>query len=354
MKQEIKIGSKVLSPSSPYIIAEMSANHLMDFNRAKEIVRVAKECGADAVKLQTYRPDTITLDVHTDEFLCTPGSPWDGMNLFDLYKTAYTPWEWHADLFAYARKIGIDCFSTPFDLTAVDFLHQFDMPAFKIASFEINDIPLIEKAAKEGKPIILSTGIAKIEDIELAIETCKKAGNDQIVLLKCISSYPALYKDFNLRTIPDIPQRFDCVVGISDHSMGSCIPISAVTLGACVIEKHLTLSRADGGPDGSFSMEPAEFKAMVEDVKRVCEAQGSITYELTEKQENSRPRSRSLYVSADIKKGEAFTPENIKSVRPGYGLHTKYYYDILGKTALCDLTMGSALKWDYISKEESL
>ena len=351
MKKEIQIGSKILSSSSPYIIAEMSANHLQDLNRAKDIILAAKECGANAVKLQTYRPDTITLDVHNDEFLCTPGSPWDGMNLFDLYKTAYTPWEWHAELFAYAKEIGIDCFSTPFDLTAVDFLKEFDMPAVKIASFEINDIPLIDKAARLGKPVILSTGIADIEDINLAIDTCLKAGNDSIVLLKCISAYPAPYKDFNLRTIPDMADKFNCVVGISDHSMGSCIPISAVTLGACVIEKHLTLSRADGGPDGSFSMEPAEFKSMVDDIRNICEAQGSVCYELTDKQKNSKPRSRSLYVSEDIKEGELFTENNIKSVRPGYGLHTKYYYDILGKKALCSLKKGTALKWDYISKE---
>lgn len=348
MEREIKIGSKVLSSSSPYIIAEMSANHLQDINRAKDIILAARESGADAVKLQTYRPDTITLDVHNEEFLCTPGSPWEGMNLFDLYKTAYTPWEWHKELFDYAKEIGIDCFSTPFDLTAVDFLSQFDMPAVKIASFEINDIPLIEKAARLGKPIIISTGIAEIEDINLAIETCHKAGNNQVVLLKCISSYPAPYSEFNLKTIPDMADKFGCTVGISDHSMGSCIPISAVTLGACVIEKHMTLSRADGGPDGSFSMEPAEFKSMVEDVRNICAAQGTVTYELTDKQKNARPRSRSLYISEDIKAGEEFTPSNIKSVRPGYGLHTKYYYEILGKKAACDLTKGTALKWDYI------
>lgn len=348
MEREIKIGSKVLSSSSPYIIAEMSANHLQDINRAKDIILAARESGADAVKLQTYRPDTITLDVHNEEFLCTPGSPWEGMNLFDLYKTAYTPWEWHKELFDYAKEIGIDCFSTPFDLTAVDFLSQFDMPAVKIASFEINDIPLIEKAARLGKPIIISTGIAEIEDINLAIETCHKAGNNQVVLLKCISSYPAPYSEFNLKTIPDMADKFGCTVGISDHSMGSCIPISAVTLGACVIEKHMTLSRADGGPDGSFSMEPAEFKSMVEDVRNICAAQGTVTYELTDKQKNARPRSRSLYISKDIKAGEEFTPSNIKSVRPGYGLHTKYYYEILGKKAARDLTKGTALKWDYI------
>lgn len=348
MKKEIKIGSKVLSSTSPYIIAEMSANHLMDLERAKAIILAARESGADAIKLQTYRPDTITLDVHNEEFLCTPGSPWEGMNLFDLYKTAYTPWEWHEELFNYAKEIGIDCFSTPFDLTAVDFLSQFDMPAVKIASFEINDIPLIEKAAKLGKPIIISTGIAEIEDINLAIETCHKAGNDQIVLLKCISSYPAPYSEFNLKTIPDMEDKFDCVIGISDHSMGSIIPISAVTLGATVIEKHMTLKRADGGPDGSFSMEPQEFKAMVDDVHNICQALGEVTYELTDKQKNARPRSRSLYVSADIKAGESFSESNIKSVRPGYGLHTKYYYDILGKKAKCDLKMGTALKWDYI------
>ncbi len=348
MNKTILIGNKEVSSASPYIIAEMSANHLQDLGRAKRIILAAKESGADAIKLQTYTPDTITLDVHNSEFLCTPGSPWEGMNLHDLYKTAYTPWEWHAELFAYAKEVGIDCFSSPFDMTAVDFLSQFDPPAYKIASFEINDIPLIEKVAKEKKPVIMSTGIAELADIELAIETCLKAGNDNIVLLKCVSEYPTPYDELNLRTIPDMVERFKCVTGLSDHSMGSAIPVAGVALGAAVIEKHLTLSRADGGPDGSFSMEPAEFKTMVTDIGHIVSGLGKVTYELTEKQKNSRGRSRSLYVSADIKKGEVFTPDNIKSVRPGYGLHTKHYYEILGREAQCDLAKGTALKWEYI------
>ena len=348
MSKTIRIGKKEVSALNPYLIAEMSANHLQDLERAKQIIKAAKDSGADAIKLQTYTPDTITLNVKNDEFLCTPGSPWDGMNLYELYKTAYTPWEWHEELFRYASQIGIDCFSSPFDLSAVDFLHQFDMPAFKIASFEITDIPLIEKVAKEGKPVIISTGIADYNDIKLAVETCHKAGNDQVVLLKCVSEYPTPYPELNLNTIPDMAKEFDCITGLSDHSMGNAVPIAAVTLGAAVIEKHLTLSRADGGPDGSFSMEPAEFREMVTDIDHIISALGHVTYDLTEKQKNSRGRSRSLYVSADIKAGETFTENNIKSVRPGYGLHTKYYYSILGKKAKCDLKLGTALKWDYI------
>ncbi len=348
MNKSIRIGNKIVSSENPYIIAEMSANHLQDINRAKEIIKAAKEAGADAIKLQTYRPDTITLDVHNDEFLCTPGSPWEGMNLFDLYKTAYTPWEWHEELFKCAKEVGLDCFSSPFDHSAVDFLRQFDVPAYKIASFEINDIPLIEKVAKEGKPVIISTGVATLSDIDLAVNTCLKAGNDQVILLKCVSEYPTPYSELNLRTIPHMAETFDCITGLSDHSMGSSVPVAAVTLGAAVIEKHLTLSRADGGPDGSFSMEPSEFKSMVDDINNITKALGHVSYTLTEKQKKSHERSRSLYVSSDIKKGEVFSEKNVKSVRPGYGLHTKYYYDILGKKATCDLKMGTALKWDYI------
>lgn len=353
MRKELMIDGKKLSDKSDtYIIAEMSANHLHNLDRAKRIIDVAKECGADAIKLQTYRPDTITIDCRGPEFMATPGSPWENMNLFELYKEAYTPWEWHGELMNYAKKVGITCFSSPFDLTAIDFLEELNVPAYKIASFELNDIPLIKKAAMTGKPIIMSTGIADMSDIELALRTCKEAGNDKVILLKCVSEYPTPYEEINLRTLTNMSETFDCVVGVSDHSFGSAVAVAGVALGARVIEKHLTLSRKDGGPDGTFSMEPQEFKNMVTDIRNVEKALGKVTYELTEKQKKSKGRSRSLYVVSDIKKGEIFTPDNMRSIRPGYGLHTKYYKDIIGKRASCDIKKGTAMKWNYVEDEE--
>lgn len=353
MRKELMIDGKKLSDKSDtYIIAEMSANHLHNLDRAKMIIDVAKECGADAIKLQTYRPDTITIDCRGPEFMATPGSPWENMNLFELYKEAYTPWEWHGELMDYAKKVGITCFSSPFDLTAIDFLEELNVPAYKIASFELNDIPLIKKAAMTGKPIIMSTGIADMSDIELALRTCKEAGNDKVILLKCVSEYPTPYEEINLRTLTNMSETFDCVVGVSDHSFGSAVAVAGVALGARVIEKHLTLSRKDGGPDGTFSMEPQEFKNMVTDIRNVEKALGKVTYELTEKQKKSKGRSRSLYVVSDIKKGEIFTPDNMRSIRPGYGLHTKYYKDIIGKRASCDIKKGTAMKWNYVEDEE--
>ena len=353
MRKELMIDGKKLSDKSDtYIIAEMSANHLHNLDRAKRIIDVAKECGADAIKLQTYRPDTITIDCRGPEFMATPGSPWENMNLFELYKEAYTPWEWHGELMDYAKKVGITCFSSPFDLTAIDLLEELNVPAYKIASFEINDIPLIKKAAMTGKPIIMSTGIADMSDIELALRTCKEAGNDKVILLKCVSEYPTPYEEINLRTLTNMSETFDCVVGVSDHSFGSAVAVAGVALGARVIEKHLTLSRKDSGPDGTFSMEPQEFKNMVTDIRNVEKALGKVTYELTEKQKKSKGRSRSLYVVSDIKKGEIFTPDNMRSIRPGYGLHTKYYKDIIGKRASCDIKKGTAMKWNYVEDEE--
>ena len=348
MGQNIEIDGKKIGEDQPvYIVAEMSANHLQDINRAKKIIKAAKEAGADAIKLQTYRPDTITVNCRGKEFMATPGSPWEGMNLYELYQTAYTPWEWHKELMEYA-EVGITCFSSPFDLTAVEFLENLNVPAYKIASFEINDIPLIEKAAKTGKPIIISTGIAEIQDIALALDTCHRVGNHQIILLKCVSEYPTPYGELNLKTIQNIPDTFQCIAGLSDHSMGDAVDVAGVTLGAKMIEKHLTLCRADGGPDADFSMEPEEFKTMVENIRNVEKAFGKVTYELTEKQKKSRGRSRSLYVVSDIKKGEVFSEDNVKSVRPGYGLHTKYWGDILGKKAKCDLNKGTAMRWEYV------
>ena len=353
MRKELMIDGKKLSDKSDtYIIAEMSANHLHNLDRAKRIIDVAKECGADAIKLQTYRPDTITIDCRGPEFMATPGSPWENMNLFELYKEAYTPLEWHGELMNYAKKVGITCFSSPFDLTAIDLVEELNVPAYKIASFELNDIPLIKKAAMTGKPIIMSTGIADMSDIELALRTCKEAGNDKVILLKCVSEYPTPYEEINLRTLTNMSETFDCVVGVSDHSFGSAVAVAGVALGARVIEKHLTLSRKDGGPDGTFSMEPQEFKNMLTDIRNVEKALGKVTYELTEKQKKSKGRSRSLYVVSDIKKGEIFTPDNMRSIRPGYGLHTKYYKDIIGKRASCDIKKGTAMKWNYVEDEE--
>ena len=333
-----------------YIIAEMSANHMQDLKRARQIIAEAKQAGADAIKIQTYKPDTLTIDCYGEEFLCTPGSPWEGMNLYELYKTAYTPWEWHDELFECAKENDISMFSTPFDLTAVDFLHKYDMPAFKVASYEINDIPLIRKIARENKPIIISTGLATLSDIELAVDTCKSEGNNKIILLKCVSEYPTPYEDINLNTMVNMKDTFGCTVGLSDHSLGSCVSIAAVALGAKVIEKHFTLSRKDGGADADFSMEPNEFSKMVEDIRNVEKAIGHTTYKLSDRQKKSRERSRSLYVVKDIQKGEIFTEENIKSIRPGYGIHTKHYEQILGKRATENIKKGTALDWEYIVK----
>lgn len=352
MKKTIVIAGKTIGENCPtYVIAEMSANHLQDLERAKKIIKAAKEAGADAIKLQTFRPDTITVDCRGPEFMATPGSPWEGMNLFELYGTAYTPWEWHKELFEYAKECGITCFSSPFDLTAIDLLEELGAPAYKIASFEINDIPLIRKAAKTGKPIIISTGIAELADIELALQTCLEEGNENVILMKCISAYPAPYEEFNLKTIPHMKETFDCLVGLSDHSLGDTVDVAAVALGACMVEKHLTLRRADGGPDGSFSTEPEEFAEMVENIHNIEKAVGKVTYQLTDKQKKSRGRSRSLYIVKDVKKGEQFTADNLKSVRPNFGLHTKYYEELLGKKAACDLEKGTAMKWSYVEGE---
>lgn len=349
MNKNIVIDGKVIGEEGTvYTIAEMSANHLQNLERAKNIIKAAKEAGADAVKLQTYRPDKITVDCRGAEFMATAGSPWEGMNLYDLYSKAYTPWEWHKELFEYAREIGITCFSSPFDLDAVDLLEELNVPAYKIASFEINDIPLIRKVAGTGKPIIISTGIAELADIELAMQTCLEAGNENVILLKCVSEYPTPYEELNLKTISHMKETFDCIVGLSDHSMGTAVDIAGVALGACVVEKHLTLKREDGGPDGLFSMEPMEFAKMISDIRNIEKALGKVTYALTEKQKNSRGRMRSLYIVEDIQKGEKFTDQNLRSIRPGYGLHTKHYESILGKTASCDLKKGTAMKWDYV------
>lgn len=349
MQKQIKIGKKYVGDDAPaFIVAEVSANHLQDFERAKAIIKAAADAGADAVKLQTYTADTITLDCDNDYFQITQGTIWDGTTLYKLYQEAYTPWEWQPELLKYANELGMECFSSPFDPTAVDFMEEMDMPAYKIASFEINDIPLIRKIAKLGKPIIFATGIAYLEDIERALQVCKEEGNEQVILLKCTSQYPSPYEAMNLKVIPNMAEVFDCSTGLSDHSMGCTVAVAAVALGAKMVEKHLTLSRADGGADAEFSMEPAEFKQMVDEIRIVEKALGKVTYELTEQQKRSREDGRSLFVVKDVKEGEVFTEENIRSIRPNFGLHTMYYEDVLGKKAKKDIAKGTPLAWEII------
>lgn len=345
----MNIGNFKINDKSPcFIIAELSANHGHDINIAKETIKAAKECGADAIKLQTYTADTITIDCDNEYFQINQGTLWDGTTLYKLYQEAYTPWEWQKELKEYAESLGLVCFSSPFDKSAVDFLEDLDVPAYKVASFEINDIPLIEYIASKGKPIIISTGIATLEDIELAVETCKKAGNDNIILLKCTSQYPAKLEDANLNTMVDLRERFGFTVGLSDHTMDIEVPITAVALGAKVIEKHFILDRSIGGPDADFSLDKKEFKAMVDSVRKAEKAKGIVSYDLDEKKIKSREFSRSLFIVKDVKKGDIITKENIRSIRPGYGLHTKYYDEVLGKKFNDDLKKGTPLSFDVI------
>lgn len=349
MEKKIKIGNRYVGEGEKtFIVAEVSANHLQDYNRAEAIIRAAKEAGADAVKLQTYTPDTITLDCDNEYFQITQGTIWDGTTLHKLYKTAYMPWEWQPKLMKFANGLGMECFSSPFDASAVDFMNEMNMPAYKVASYEINDIPLIRKIAKLGKPIIFATGIAYLEDIERALRVCKEEGNEQIVLLKCTSAYPTPYEDMNLKVIPNMARVFDVLTGLSDHSMGTAVAVAGVALGAKMVEKHLILSRADGGPDAVFSMEPAEFKQMVDEIRIVEKALGKVTYELTDNQKKSREDGRSLFVVKDVKAGEIFTEDNVRSIRPSFGMHTMYYEEILGKTAKHDIAKGTPLAWEHI------
>lgn len=331
--------------SKIFIIAELSANHGHSLKNALTTVRAAKECGADAIKVQTYTADTLTLDCDNEYFRIQSGTIWDGKTYYQLYQEAYTPWEWHAAIQAEAEKEGLTFFSTPFDFSAVDFLEGLHVPIYKIASFEINDIPLIEYTASKGKPMIISTGIASLADIEEAVNACRRVGNHDITLLKCTSSYPAPVQDANLLTIPNMAQTFGVKVGLSDHTIGHAVPIAAVALGARVIEKHFILDRSIGGPDASFSMTPDEFKLMVEGVRQAEVALGKVSYELTDKVKNSRKFARSLFVAKNIKAGETLTPENVRSVRPADGLAPKYYHDVLGKIATADIVAGTPLAW---------
>ena len=334
-----------------FIIAELSANHNGSFELAVETIKAAKRAGADCIKLQTYTPDTITINSSKNDFIIKGGTLWDDRYLYDLYKEAFTPWEWHKELFKVAESEGLAFMSSPFDITAVDYLEKLGVFAYKIASFEITDIPLIEYIAKKGKLVIISTGIANLEDIELAIQTCKNAGNDQIALLKCTSSYPAPIEEANLAMIQDFAKRFDVIPGISDHTMGELVPILSVPLGAKIIEKHFILDRNIGGPDAEFSMNYQEFEHMVKSVRNAEKAIGKIDYALTDKQLKARSFSRSLYIVKDVKVGEVFSNENVRSIRPGYGLHPKFLPQILGKICNKDLEKGERMSFDHIQKE---
>ena len=330
-----------------FIIAELSANHNGDLSTAIETIKAAKRAGADCIKLQTYTADTITIDSEKDDFVIK-GSIWSGRKLHDLYKEAFTPWEWHEILFNKAEEEGLICFSSPFDKTAVDFLEKLNAPAYKIASFEITDIPLIEYVASKGKPIIISTGIAEIEDIELAVNACRNMGNNQIALLKCTSSYPAPIEEANMCMVKDLATKFNVISGLSDHTMGTTVPIIATAFGAKIIEKHFILDRSIGGPDATFSMNEKEFTEMVKSVREAESAIGIVDYKLTAKQQKGKDFSRSLYITEDVKKGEIFTEKNVRSIRPGFGLHPKNYHSILGKVAKIDLERGTAFSTDYI------
>lgn len=331
-----------------FIVAEMSANHLGDYEKAVQLIYAAAEVGADAIKLQTYTADTMTIECTKDDFIVKGGTIWDGQTYYDLYKKAYTPWKWQPKLKKIAEEKGLVFFSTPFDQTAVDFLEEIFVDLYKIASFEITDIPLIKNIASKGKPIILSTGVASLDDISLAVQTIKNQGNNQIAILKCISSYPAPIDEYNLKTIQNISETFNVISGLSDHSEGIVAPILSVAYGAKIIEKHLCLDRSLGGPDAKFSLEPDEFKEMVNAVRQAEKAIGKVRYDLTEGQKVGQTHGRSLYVVKDIKKGELFTSENVRSIRPSHGLHPKFYSIILGKKSVRNIEKGEALQWEMI------
>jgi pseudaminic acid synthase len=349
MTESIEINGRSVGRGHPtYVIAELSANHNQDFEQAVRIVEAAKQSGADAVKLQTYTPDTISLQSDKEYFRVSGGTIWDGRTLYDLYGEAYTPWEWQPKLKKIANDLGMDLFSSAFDDTAVDFLEEMGVPAHKVASFELVDIPLIQKMARTRKPLILSTGMASLEEIEEAVTTARRAGATQIALLKCTSAYPAPPEQMNLRTIPEMARRFGVPVGLSDHTMGTAAPIAAVALGACIIEKHLTLSRSMLGPDSAFSLEPQEFREMVDAVRTAEKALGEVHFGVSPKEESSRAFRRSLFVVKDVRQGEAFSLSNVRSIRPGYGLHTRHLDEVLGKRAARDIERGTPLSWDLV------
>jgi pseudaminic acid synthase len=351
MTDSIEIGKRRIGRGSPaYCIAEVSANHHQDFSQAVRIIEAAKDAGADAVKLQTYTADTITLRSDKECFRIAGGTLWDGRILYDLYQEAFTPWEWQPRLKEIANELEMHLFSSAFDDSAVDFLEQMNIPAHKVASFELVDIGLIQKMARTGKPLIMSTGMASEDEISEAVEAARGAGATQIALLKCTSAYPAPPEEANLLMIPELARRFGCPVGLSDHTMGIAVPAAAVVLGACIIEKHLCLRRADGGPDGAFSLEPQEFKAMVEAVRTAEKALGMIQFGSGTHEASSRKFRRSLFVVEDVKKGELYTKKNVRSIRPADGLHPRHLNEVLGKRAACDVERGTPLNWGLVTR----
>lgn len=350
MPAELKIAGRPIGAGHPiYIIAEMSANHGQDFDEAVRIIHAAKEAGADAVKLQTYTPDTMTLACDSRYFQIGAGTVWQGRNLYDLYGEAFTPWPWQPKLKKVAETLGMVLFSTPFDDTAVEFLEQMDVPAYKVASFELVDLPLLERIAATVKPVIMSTGMATLEEIDEAVQTLRGGGAEQIALLKCTSAYPAPAAEMNLRTIPDLAERFGVAVGLSDHTLDVAVPVASVALGACIIEKHLTLSRAVTGPDSTFSLEPHEFKAMVEAVRTAEKALGTVQYGVSEREQSTRIFRRSLFVTRDVRAGDILTAENVRSIRPGYGLPPKHLPEVIGHRAICDIPCGTPLQWRHMA-----
>ena len=351
--------NKVYPTNNVFIIAELSANHGHSLDTTLATVKAAKECGADAIKIQTYTADTITLDSDKEWFCIKQGTIWDGTTLHRLYKEAFTPWEWHHAIQEEANRQGLVFFSTPFDRTAADFLESLSVPIYKIASFELNDIPLVEYVASKRKPMILSTGISTLGEIEEAVQACRNAGNNDITLLKCTSQYPARPEDMNLLTMPHLGKTFNVPTGLSDHTMGDAVTLAAVALGAKVIEKHFILDRSIGGPDSSFSMEPVEFRNMVNSIRTVENALGKISYELTEKMRTSRAFSRSLFVCEDVKKGDLFSDKNIRSIRPGNGLHPRHLNAVIGRCATCSIERGTPLAmghvgWDITSQQGTI
>lgn len=348
----MRIGNRDIGKdNSVFIIAELSANHMQDYDLAVETLKAAAEAGADAFKLQTLQPDKITLNCNNEYFYIDQGTLWDGKTLYELYQETYTPWEWHKELKTLAEKLGMECFSSPFDLSAVDFLESINVPAYKVASYEITDLPLIEYIAKKNKPIIISTGLATLSDIEAAVNICKKVGNNEIALLKCTSAYPASFEEVNLRTILNIRDTFSVEVGLSDHTKGIVVPVAAVALGAKIVEKHFILNKNLDSPDVEFSLDPHEFKKMVDAIRIVEKSLGKVTYKLTPKAKRNREHVRSLFISANMKKGDVFCIDNVQSVRPGDGLHPKYLKDIIGKRVKKDVDFGTPLRWDLVDNK---
>lgn len=345
-------GRKIGPAHPPYIVAELSANHNGELERALAVMEIAKEAGADAVKLQTYRPDTITLD-HDGPGFVVEGGLWDGSTLFDLYTEAQMPWDWHEILFQRGRELGLTVFSAPFDHSAVDLLKSLNAPAYKIASFEAIDLPLIAKAAATGKPLIISTGMTRIEEIEEAVATARNGGADGVALLHCVSAYPAPPEESNLRTIADLAAKFGTVVGLSDHTMGTSVSVAAVAVGACIIEKHVTLKRSDGGPDSAFSLEPNELKELVDGCRMAWEALGDVNYRREGAEQSNKTYRRSLYAIEDIADGEELTERNVRSIRPGYGLPPKVLQRILGSRATADIARGTPLSWSLIEAKSA-